>query len=260
MIYWFSGAGNSRHVAQRLSALLSDPRLEAIGAALLDSPCPPLPAPGERVVWVFPVYSWGMPRPVIEAIARLAPGTSGDHYMVCTYGDDAGMTADQWRDCLRRAGVASRGAMGVQMPNTYTTLPGFDVDSPRLTSDKLAAAEGRIAEIAAMIERRFDATDLTTGSMKWLKSKVIYPFFMRWLTSPRPFVCDTALCTGCGACARACPMENIRLDDDRHPHWGSRCAMCLGCYHVCPVHAINYGRSTLHKGQYTYPRTGKYSD
>lgn len=253
MIYCFSGTGNSRHVARRLVELLPDPRIEDIGAALLDSSKPPLPEAGERVVWVFPVYSWGMPRPVIDAIARLVPATSGEHYMVCTYGDDAGLTASQWRGCVRRAGGSPRGAMGVQMPNTYTTLPGFDVDTPEVAEAKLRAAVGRTEAVARMIQEGFDGDDLTTGSAKWLKSRVVYPFFMRWLTSPRPFACDTSLCIGCGRCKRACPMENIRLDEERHPHWGDRCAMCLGCYHICPVHAVNYGRATLRKGRYTFP-------
>ena len=36
------------------------------------------------------------------------------------------------------------------------------------------------------------------------------------------------------------------------PTWGPNCALCMRCYHLCPNHAINYGRETENKGQYRY--------
>ena len=44
-------------------------------------------------------------------------------------------------------------------------------------------------------------------------------------------------CTGCGLCARTCPVGNIEMQNGR-PAWLHRCENCLACYNWCPVHAI----------------------
>jgi len=44
------------------------------------------------------------------------------------------------------------------------------------------------------------------------------------------------LCVRCGACARACPTENIRLDPQ--PVFEDRCIHCYLCERVCPHNAI----------------------
>ncbi|MDE6135501.1 MAG: EFR1 family ferrodoxin, partial [Muribaculaceae bacterium] len=66
--------------------------------------------------------------------------------------------------------------------------------------------------------------------------------------SPRPFRSNEG-CIGCGKCAQACPMQNIRMTDSR-PGWSKTCAMCLRCYHICPRRAVAYGSSTDGKGQW----------
>ena len=35
--------------------------------------------------------------------------------------------------------------------------------------------------------------------------------------------------------------------------WGMDCTSCLACYHVCPQHAVQYGKRTKDKGQYFNP-------
>ena len=64
------------------------------------------------------------------------------------------------------------------------------------------------------------------------------------------FCADPALCTGCGRCAKLCPLHNISLNGETAlPRWNGRCTHCLACYHGCPHHAIGYGKFTKGKGQ-----------
>lgn len=245
MIYWHSGTGNSRHVAEALAQSLG---LEAVmitpGGRASDAPA------GEKTVWVFPVYSWGVP-PVVRRFIENSEGLGGsEHYMVCTCGDDVGLTALQWRKLLRRKGWRARGAWSVQMPNNYVLLPGFDVDSAAVRDAKLSACDECIKAVARGIRCGANVDDVVRGSLPWLKSKVLYPLFVRMLMSPKPFH-STDSCIGCGKCAAACPARNIVMDG-RRPVWGRDCTMCLGCYHICPKHAVGYGSRTKSKGQYLY--------
>ena len=261
MIIYFTGTGNSRLVAERLHECyhpddkqrnklycLEGDRLLHPGRQLLET------ADGSLVIWVVPVYSWGVPPVVLRFIdkVRFKGAEMARHYMVCTCGDDVGRTDDQWRHHIGRRGWTPRGAFSVTMPNTYVCMKGFDVDSPDIAAGNLVAMPGRVEEIRRAIDRGFSDSDLIRGSWAWWKTNLVYGLFRAFKMSPLPFRADPERCTSCGLCARQCPMLNIKLKD-RRPQWGPACAMCLRCYHHCPVKAIAYGKETDGKGQYKLP-------
>ena len=140
------------------------------------------------------------------------------------------------------------------MPNNYVLLPGFDVDKKEIEQKKLKDCEKRILEIVQSISRDERRLDVVRGSIPWLKSKIVFPLFCKWGISPKKWNSNPS-CIGCGKCSKICPMVNIVMEEGR-PRWGFRCCSCLGCYHVCPVHAVEYGKETKKKGQYLFPLPG----
>lgn len=261
MIILFSGTGNSRLVAEELRRTLGGDIVELQGDMLRNPAQVTLTLPGfeetregehpcvEDVIWVFPVYSWGIP-PVMERFMRavkIRGAYQARHFMVCTCGDDVGRTHKQWRTVIGRRGWHPRAAYSVEMPNTYVLMKGFDVDSKETEARKLAAMPARVEAVVAAIRRGSDTDDVVQGAGALMKSAVIYPVFKRLCMSPRGFH-TTDACTSCGLCARSCPMENIVMEDGR-PKWGPDCALCLRCYHICPSHAVAYGSATAGKSQ-----------
>nr|MDE6490566.1 EFR1 family ferrodoxin [Muribaculaceae bacterium] len=244
MILYFSGTGNSYYVACELARLLGEPDPVAMLSAT-----PAIRMASSDVIWVFPIYSWGVPPVVVDCMQRFGFTGSGRHWMVCTCGDDIGLAHRQWEMIVNRRGWTPAGCFSVQMPNTYVMLPGFDVDSSEVESRKLRLAPERIAEIAANIKNGDAVVDVVKGTMPWLKTRLVYPGFVRHAMSPKRFNATDA-CVGCGRCSRECPLSNIKMDASSRPQWGRDCAFCLRCYHTCPVHAIAHGRYTSKKGQY----------
>ena len=52
---------------------------------------------------------------------------------------------------------------------------------------------------------------------------------------------DAELCNGCGTCVNSCPMDVIRMDEERKKaiiKYPEDCMMCELCVDYCPENAI----------------------
>lgn len=253
MVFFFSGTGNSRFAAGRLS--------EALGEDLRFIPethPEHTVFSGRHLGFVFPVYSWGVPPLVLDFIASLpeayfedAKRCAAKVWMVCTCGDETALSPEMLARALESRGVRLEGAWSVIMPNNYVILPGFNTDPKDVEERKLREAPARIDSIAAEIARGEMKTDVTVGSLARLKSRLVYPLFRRFGIFPSKWRWNDA-CLRCERCSLVCPTRNVRIVGG-HPVWGKRCVSCLACYHNCPVHSVEYGNATHFKGQYVCP-------
>lgn len=249
MVWYFSGTGNTRYCAERLSKLLSTDTV-AFDDLWQNKKTLPECAEDDAVV-MFPVYAWGMPPVVENTLHDIAPvlARSRRVWLVMTCGDDCGLTAKAFRKLMSRYGIEVAGAFSLQMPNTYVCMKGFDVDSTQTEDVKVAETDSRIALIADLIKGARPVADrVTEGSFAWVKSHILRAWFLRYKMSPKPLHHNDR-CTACGLCIRTCPMQNISRDAQQKPVWNDKCAMCLRCYHICPQHAVQYGKITSAKGQ-----------
>jgi Fe-S-cluster-containing hydrogenase component 2/flavodoxin len=252
MLFYFSGTGNSRHVAQQIAAATSD---AATSIASLFRPDDL--SQRDTLILVFPVYAWGPPT-VVEQFLDLFPKALAKDvartYVVMTCGDDVGRADRIAEKRLRAKGLELSGIWSVQMPNTYTALPGFDVDPEPLAKEKLTRAAARTAAIIqAIAQRQTNIRDVHPGLLPWTKSHILRPLFRRFLTSPRRFRVS-ATCTHCHRCQRVCPLSNISWDAATDtPRWNTHCTTCFACYHQCPTRSIDNGRWTRGKHQYAGP-------
>ncbi len=134
------------------------------------------------------------------------------------------------------------------MPNNYVLLPGFDVDKKELEEKKLADAIPAVNQINASISRREELFLCHEGSIPFIKTRIINPLFNRFQMSPEIFILRM-LVLGVSVVRRVARWRMLQLWDGR-PVWGMDCTSCLACYHVCPQHAVQYGKRTKGKGQY----------
>lgn len=268
MIYYFSGTGNSRYVSGLLASAAETELTSITDKNALDSLSASIAQTDKDLIFVFPVYSWGVPPIMVRfaetaasrlaAISRLQGGQGAQSaserriWCIATCGDETGLAVEQFCSIFSRHGLKVSGAWSVICPNVYVLLPGFGIDSAEVEEAKINAIGERVEQISRAI-RNSDGTqemlgDVHKGRLAWLKSKIIYPLFVwkgitpsRWRWSKE--------CVSCGRCAAVCPVHNIEMEGS-HPRWGHNCTSCLACYHACPRNAVEYGRMTTGKGQY----------
>jgi ferredoxin len=240
MIYYFTGAGNSRYVAQRIAQALGDT------VAFIPEHIPAtVPDNGEPIGFVFPVYFWGIPT-VVDRFARQLK-IEGKHYTftVLTPSGSTGAAASMFEKALSH-NIDTH--FCVLMPDTYA--PMFECGDKAKSDAVLQRAEGEIDSVIAQIKARATGDlDLHHG-MGRLATATMYPLYRASTT--RRFAVNDA-CTGCGLCERLCPDHFITIKDGR-PTWRKgHCNLCFACLHHCPHFAIQYGRNSRKHGQYVCP-------
>ena len=53
---------------------------------------------------------------------------------------------------------------------------------------------------------------------------------------------DETKCIGCKKCMKVCPMESIKIVQNKAKTNVYNCIICEECVHNCPVKAISYGK------------------
>lgn len=255
MIFYFTGTGNSLWVAEALGRELGEP-LVSIAEELKKSNGELVYSLGgqERVIFVFPIHSWGPAVLIRRFVSRLKLEGYSEQpvYSVSTCGDDCGCTDKMMRAALHKRGIVLTNSYSVQMPNNYILMPGFDVDSKEVETAKLQAAPTRLTAIVEAISRQENIKLYHAGSLPALKSYLVYPLFAKYAIKKNAFY-TTDACICCGLCERVCPTGTISLAADGKPRWADTCVQCMACIHRCPVRAIEYGKATLKKRRYHHP-------
>jgi len=246
MIYFFSGTGNSKYIAERIANTIGD---KAVSIEVAERKV----QLNEDEALGFVAYTaWFQIPPLMrEFINNLEVGMSSKNYVyyVASYGSTPGFHGEDARRTLAGKGIILDASYSVKQPDTWT--PIFDLSNPAAVARTNEEAEKQITAVIAHIQshNKGNHTD-----RRW--PYFIKPFTARLLArecqTKHFYVEDT--CIGCGLCAKKCPVQAIEIKDKR-PVWTKpECTLCFRCLHHCPNFAIQYGNGkTKQHGQYRNP-------
>ena len=234
MIFFFTGTGNSLHVARELGALAGDDDLRSIAQELRREP---QAYEAEAIIIVSPVYYHELPDPVKEFI-RTGAFTCDYFAIVGTYGNRHGGFAELTRRFLDELGRRADYINAIVMVDN--ALPGYDI-AEQLRIDPEKRVDERIAAVADDIKARraylMPATEEDLAHhFRLVEKGKIAP------TTDNPLYVVTDACIGCGTCARVCPMNCIDVVDGRAQHSYEGCATCMACINACPRMAIRFAK------------------
>ena len=254
MIFYFSGTGNTRFVAEQIATGIGE-ELVFIPDAIRDGKYEFSIGEGETIGFCFPTHGWQVPRIVREFIRRIKVKASYC-WAITTCGDNIGETMTILNKELATIGLKASATFSVIMPESYVCLPFMYTDTEEKERAKISAAKEQLPHIIKCIsERQSGIEKLEKGATPRLYSYVIGGYFNARMVNDKKFTVDEDVCIKCGKCVKVCPVDNITGTPPEWIHNG-RCTSCLACYHYCPVHAINFGKITRKRGQYYFNKRG----
>ncbi len=250
MILYFSGTGNSRYAASIFARETGD-ELVCINDILRDRILSPYTAryafsSETPFVFVCPTYCCRVPRVVEQFIRDSRFEGSRKAYFFLTCGDSTGGAAGKAAELCEEIELEFMGLGSVKMPENYITL--FEAPSYDEALGILRAAVSQIENAARLVRFGRTLEDMNTGgAVSALATRFNGRFYKMFVSDKKYTVADT--CIGCGQCARACPLANIRMADGR-PSWNGRCTQCMACIGICPQDAIEFGSRSKGKRRY----------
>jgi ferredoxin len=235
MIFYFSGTGNSKWVAEQIANKINE-KVVAI-ADIKDV----LSTKDEKIIGlVFPIYAWGVAEPMLQFTKKLQK-TNAFTFGICTCAMDAGLAMKKLSTIFKLDSCYS-----VTMPSNY--IVGADVEDERIINEKIAKAKIDLDAISVEILENKKVYRVNEGAVAFLKSNFATMGFNKFARNTKPFFADVN-CIGCGLCAKECPAKTITIRDSK-PTWGKQCYKCMKCINSCPKKAIQYGKKTANRGRY----------
>ncbi len=243
MIIYFSGTGNSQYVANQL--LGEDEKLVSMAEHMKNKDYIIELTNDERLGLVFPVYFYTVPSIVKEFLERAEIKNAGYVYSVITCGGGTGQASAVLKRILENKGIRLSYFKELVMPDNsmlFYQIPGVE------------AAQGTLD--AAKTEIDVIKSDLKDRKTTHIGDNALLSNLMnlgyKLCSGTKKFYAEES-CIGCGLCARNCPEQVIKMENNR-PVWDKEnCCKCSACINRCPKNAIQYGKATRNRNRYVNP-------
>ncbi len=204
MILYFSGTGNSKYVADRVSERLSDSSPISLNE-LVKSGKPEAFESGEPYVFCYPTYAWRMPRFLEEYLKKCSFKGDRRAYFLATCGDSVGASAEYAGKLCGEIGLEYMGLKAIIMPENYIAV--FNCPSEEKCRNIVEKAKSAIDNAAAIIA---DRAVIEEKSGSKILSGIVNGFFYKFIVKAKPFHLEKE-CISCGLCVKSCVLNNIRL-------------------------------------------------
>lgn len=257
-LYYFSGTGNSLHIAKEIQRGI--PEVELIPMiSLLDQPR--IKTDAEVVGMVFPLYLTTIPKPVDDFIEKLDMTSAEYTFSVITrigYFSVANVYMDR---VLKKRGRSLDATFLLNMANNSPT--GLKPIANQkwiheITMEKINVLEDKVQEnLKLIIDRILMREKIHSKGTMSLVSRIIEPIMTKITKNQRteiPFYSDSD-CTRCGICENVCPSGKIKRIDSKITWEESvQCYFCYACFNFCPSQSILVGKKYTQKnGRYHHP-------
>lgn len=235
MILYFSGTGNTKLLAERLSKELLDEARSLDEGLLSDG----LALFSEKpYVIMSPIHAWGLPQKVEELLLSSDLSGCQEVYFLLTMGANHGGMESRLLNMSRAMGLTYKGLYPFLMPNNYFMGEALQDEDEQVSIIKSAYKElDEVANRISLHQSLVGVEDRRGGALLRLFAPLIHKMYCKYGQRGYKFSVSDE-CIRCGRCVENCPTHNIKLQDGKIT-FGKQCMTCLRCVSVCPAQAID---------------------
>ena len=235
IIYYFSGCGNGKWVAQKtaedfsqkgcnVEVLNIEEHNEYVAAGL--------------VGFVFPVYGFGLPTNCVEFLKNYQANPNQNVFIITTAAGLEGISLLQARNILKSKNCNVIHEDVVFMLDTWIFCG--HKSTPLEDSEILKEAQKNIHKLVVeTLDNKKSISKITIkNGLMYLFTGLIYlwrRYFGRRFFGKMFTVNEK--CNGCGHCKEICAGKGITIKNGR-PVWSWKCLQCFRCFHLCPQNAV----------------------
>lgn len=271
-VFYFSGTGNSLHVARELQKHLPETTLIPILSLSQEEY---IEVKGKTVGFIFPQYGSQIPKIVAKTISKIDFQSVQYIFAIATRGGTECVAFKNFDNILKKWGRRLDSYFVITMPSGSDPLVEKYVDN--ITSERIARLETEMLNKLSRIEKIITAREVNREDdlngldlpppdfmvpflpLLMLLKPIILPL-AKMAESNFNFYYDSK-CTGCGMCEMVCLAQKVRMIAGR-PVWQEKvkCHGCFACLNYCPEIAVQvkntwYLKScTPQNGRYHHPQ------
>lgn len=253
IIYVFSGTGNTKKACDIYKNEFEKNDVDTT-LYIVRKGFEKLPDPNDFdfVGFAYPIHGFNAPYIMLD-LAKALPKANGkkQYFVVNTSGEPLkinNVSSIKFNDIMKRKGYVPFSEYHYVMPyNMIFRHTDETAVKMKNTLDNLAPIEAR--EVLCGVKHKLES--------------VPFGRFIAWVVrieqpamkiNGKFFKVDADKCIKCGACAKNCPVGNIKIDENNKFSFGNDCIMCTRCSFNCPANAFDIGILNGWKvnGRYTF--------
>ncbi len=244
-IYYFTSTGNSLYVGKEIKKNIENVELISIPEVMREKN---FMCDSDMVGIIYPLHCMGLPIIVEKFIENLK--LKGNPYIFAiqvTGGGKANNGFIRINEILSTKGFKLNNFEEIKYISNYTRM-GKNPTKERAIK-AIENQKDKLNSFIASIQNKED-------NNKKLKKQALNSFLhslwkSKYKNKDKNFNVNSN-CTGCRACEKICPVDNIKLNENK-PTWNGNCIDCMACINICPTQAINIGDKTIKKNRYINP-------
>ena len=256
VIHFMSGTGNSFRAGtwmEKIAAQKGIPsRLDQISRHYEESE---LEDESKNLLGVvFPTHGFTAPWQVIRYSLHLPHGNGKHAFVVATragtriasipFPGFEGTASYLIALILILKGYIVLGVMGLDMPSNWMSLHwGLNLENSRFIISRARV------KTDFFINSVLEGKRVYRGIIFLILGLILSPISLGYLVIGRFFLSKlffaSGNCTGCGLCAKSCPVQAIRMVGSKksRPYWTFACESCMRCMGYCPNKAVEASHS-----------------
>ncbi|NLG02800.1 MAG: 4Fe-4S binding protein [Clostridia bacterium] len=246
---YFSGTGNSKYCLEIFMNLMDSKSTAETCISIEDPELKEKILSEEELVFSYPVQYSNVPKILTDFIKDHSALWNGKRiFIIATMGLFSGDGAGCLGRLLGKYGAAITGGLHLRMPDSIC-----DEKVLKHTTEEeqeiIKAAEQKIMNAVSQIKAgEFPQDGIGICShLAGLFGQRLY-FYSKTKKYTDRIRINENTCTGCGACVKQCPMQNLSVSKEGIAQAGAMCTMCYRCVNLCKTQSITLlGTKVIHQ-------------